>query len=167
MVYREAELSTKKIPGRKVPNYKYKPKGKEPYKYFEKKIAEVGNWPIRDVLDVNYALRIYEGWCKQAQTYLEVQEYVLANFISSSVLFEGAFFSHRNTGYEKQWPRMKKVIKKSYKVLLSTLAHDPANWREVQMDDFRTLKKYNMKMFQPHGAFDLDKAMAEVERLQF
>lgn len=92
----------KKIPGRKVPNYAYKPKGKEPFKYFEKKIREVLNWPVRDVLDVNYALRIYEGWTHQAQTYLEAGNYDYANFIASSVLFDVALFSQRHTEYEKQ-----------------------------------------------------------------
>lgn len=82
----------KKIPGRKVPNYAYKPKGKEPFKYFEKKIREVLNWPVRDVLDVNYALRIYEGWTHQAQTYLEAGNYDYTNFIASSVLLTLPYF---------------------------------------------------------------------------
>lgn len=162
-----AKPKRKKVPGRKVPNYKYKPKGKEPFKYFEKKIREVLNWPVRDALDVNYALRIYEGWTKQAQAYLDTQEYVLANFISSSVLFDASLFSHRYAEYEKQWSRMKKVVKESYQILMATLPHDPANWREVQLNDFRKLKEKNMKMFQKNGAFDLEKAMAEVESLDF
>lgn len=152
----------KKVPGRKVPNYKYKPKGKEPFKYFEKKIREVLTWPVRDVLDVNYALRIYEGWTKQAQVYLDAEEYTLANFISSSVFFDASLFSHSHSEYEKQWSRMKKVVKESYRILKDTLPHDPANWREVQIGDFRTLKEKNMKMFQKNGALDLDKAIAEI-----
>lgn len=107
--YREADIEwcvekpkvqRKKIPGRKIPNYKYKPQGKEPFKYYQKKIGEVLSWPVRDVLDVNYALRIYEGWTKQAKTYLEEQEYILANFISSLVLFDAAIFSQRHLAYE-------------------------------------------------------------------
>lgn len=157
----------KKVPGRKVPNYKYKPKGKEPFKYFEKKIDEILSWPVRDVLDVNYALRIFEGWNKQANVYLEEKNYVWANFISSMVLFDSAFFSQRYSSYEKQWLRMKKIVKGSYEILKATLPYDPANWREVQLNDFRTLKNENMKIFQKHGAFDLDEAIAEVEKLKF
>lgn len=160
-----AKPRRKKVPGRKVPNYKYKPRGKEPFKYFEKKIREVLTWPVRDVVDVNYALRIYEGWTKQAQLYLDAQEYTLANFISSSVFFDASLFSHRHTEYEKQWSRMKKVVKESYQILKATLPHDPANWCEVQLGDFRHLKEKNMKMFQKNGAFDLNKAMVEVESL--
>ena len=160
-----AKPRRKKVPGRKVPNYKYKPRGKEPFKYFEKKIREVLTWPVRDALDVNYALRIYEGWTKQAQLYLDVEEYTLANFISSSVFFDASLFSHRHTEYEKQWSRMKKVVKESYQILKATLPHDPANWREVQLGDFRHLKEKNMKMFQKSGALNLDKAMAELESL--
>ena len=156
-----AKPRRKKVPGRKVPNYKYKPRGKQPFKYFEKKIREVLTWPVRDTLDVNYALRIYEGWAKQAQVYLDAQEYTFANFISSSVLFDASLFSHRHAEYEKQWSRMKKVVKDSYQILKATLPHDPANWREVQLNDFRSLKEKNMKMFAKNGAFDLDEAMAE------
>ena len=58
---------------------------------------------------------------------------------------------------------MKKVVKDSYHILKDTLPHDPANWCEVQLNDFCRLKEKNMKMFQQNGAFDLEKAIAEVD----
>lgn len=55
--------------GRKQPNYKYKPTGKSPSQYFVRKINEVFKWTVEDSTDLNYGLRVLEGWMKQLKSY--------------------------------------------------------------------------------------------------
>ncbi len=152
--------------GRKQPNYKYKPTGKNPSQYFTKKINEVFKWTVEDVNDLNYGLRVLEGWMKQAHIYLDEQNYIFAHFISAAILFCGANYSDwYMEEYPKQASRMKKIVKDGYDVVMKTLSHDLSNWREVQLLTFKQMKSYGWKIFEKHGAFDLDKAIKEVEEM--
>ncbi len=155
-----------KIEGRKVPNYAYKPRGKKPVVYFEKKVSEVYDWPVRDVNDLNYGIRVLEGWTNQAQKYLDQGNYVYANFISSKVLFTGCYYYQSYyRSYEKQQPRMKKFIRHAYNILMDTLPHDPTNWREVQLDDFKILKEDELEIARVKGGINLDDSIRKVEEL--
>lgn len=60
----------KKSTDRQVPNYAYKPKGEDPEGYFVKKIHSVIRWRVTSTNDVNYGLRVFEGWLAQAQKYV-------------------------------------------------------------------------------------------------
>lgn len=150
--------------GRKQPNYKYKPTGKNPSQYFVRKINEVFKWTVEDSTDLNYGLRVLEGWMKQAHVYLEDKNYTYAHFIASSILFSGANYSDWYIAdYPKQASRMKKIVRDGYEVVQETLPHDPSNWREAFIKTLKQLKSYDWEILKSKGAFDLDKAIKDVE----
>lgn len=152
--------------GRKQPNYKYQPRGKNPSQYFLRKINEVFKWTVEDVNDLNYALRVFEGWMKQAHDYQKKGNNAYAHFISSSVLFSGANYSDWYIAeYPKQANRMKKIVNDAYEVVMKTLPVDPSNWRECQLQTFKQMKSYGWKVFKMKGAIDLEKAIQEVEKM--
>ncbi len=155
-----------KVKDRKVPNYAYKPRGKKPYTYFKKKIDNILDWPVRDVNDLNYAIRIFEGWTAQAQKYLDQREYMYANFICGLVLWNGIhLYQWYSKEFEKQQPRIKKFIRQACDILMPTLQHDSANWRKVQLEDFRKLKGHDMDIFHVKGGIDMDDAIQKVEEM--
>ncbi len=155
-----------KVKGRKVPNYAYKPRGKQPFTYFKKKINAILDWPVRDVNDLNYAIRIFEGWTEQAQKYLDQSDYTFANFICSIVLWNGIYlYEWYNKDFEKQQPRMKKFIRHAFDVLMFSLPHDPSNWRKVQLEDFKKLKAKDMTIFHVKGGINIDDAILKVEKM--
>ena len=152
--------------GRKQPNYKYKPTGKSPSQYFTRKINEVFKWTVEDATDLNYGLRVLEGWMKQAHVYLEAGNYSYAHFIASSIVFSGANYSDWYIAdYPKQAARMKKIVRDGYEVVMETLTHDPSNWREAFLKTLKQLKSYDWEIFKGKGAFDLDKSIKDVENL--
>ena len=152
--------------GRKQPNYKYKPTGKSPSQYFVRKINEVFKWTVEDSTDLNYGLRVLEGWMKQAHVYLEGNNYAYAHFIASSIVFSGANYSDWYIAdYPKQAARMKKIVRDGFDVAMETLPHDPSNWREAFVKTLKQLKSYGWEIFKGKGAFDLDKAIKDVENL--
>lgn len=61
------KAKARRKPGeRYVQNYSYKPRGEKPWEYYAEKIESVGEWLVNEAKDVNYALRVYEGWLEQA-----------------------------------------------------------------------------------------------------
>ena len=152
--------------GRKQPNYKYKPTGKSPSLYFTRKINEVFKWTVEDSTDLNYGLRVLEGWMRQAHVYIEDKNYAYGHFIASSIVFSGANYSDcYMADYPKQASRMKKIVRDGYEVVMETLSHDPSNWREVFAQTLKQLKSYNWEIFKGKGAFDLEKAIKDVESM--
>ena len=67
---KKRKKSRKKSTDRQVPNYAYKPKGEDPEGYFVKKIHSVIRWRVTSTNDVNYDLRVFEGWLAQAHKYV-------------------------------------------------------------------------------------------------
>ena len=103
---------------------------------------------------------------KQAHVYLENNNYAYAHFIASSIVFSGANYSDWYIAdYPKQAARMKKIVRDGYEVVMETLPHDPSNWREAFANMLKQLKSYGWEIFKGKGAFDLDKAIKDVENL--
>lgn len=103
---------------------------------------------------------------KEGVTYIEVNNYAYAHFIASSIVFSGANYSDWYIAdYPKLATRMKKIVRDGYEVAMETLAHDPSNWREAFGKTLKQLKSYDWEIFKGKGAFDLDKAIKDVENL--
>lgn len=120
------------------------------------------NWTVEDSTDLNYV----EGWMKQAHVYIEGNNYAYAHFIASSIVFSGANYSDWYIAdYPKQATRMKKIVRDGFEVVMETLLHDPSNWREAFVKTLKQLKSYGWEIFKGKGAFDLDKAIKDIENL--
>ena len=92
--------------------------------------------------------------------------YAYAYFIASSIVFSGANYSDWYIAdYPKQAARMKKIVRDGYEVVMETLPHDPSNWREAFVKMLKQLKSYGWEIFKGKVAFDLDKAIKDVENL--
>lgn len=103
---------------------------------------------------------------KEGVTYIEVNNYAYAHFIASSIVFSGANYSDWYIAdYPKQATRMKKIVRDGYEVVMETLPHDPSNWREAFVKMLKQLKSYGWEIFKGKGAFDLDKAIKDIENL--
>lgn len=87
--------------------------------------------------------------------------YAYAHFIASSIVFSGTNNSDWYIAdYPKQATRMKKIVRDGFEVAMETLPHDPSNWREAFV-----MKSYGWEIFKGKGAFDLDKAIKDIENL--
>lgn len=103
---------------------------------------------------------------KEGVTYIEVNNYAYAHFIASSIVFSGANYSDWYIAdYPKQATRMKKIVRDGYEVVMETLLHDPSNWREAFVKMLKQLKSYGWEIFKGKWAFDLDKAIKDIENL--
>ena len=103
---------------------------------------------------------------KEGVTYIEVNNYAYAHFIASSIVFSGANYSDWYIAdYPKQATRMKKIVRDGYEVVMETLLHDPSNWREAFVKMQKQLKSYGWEIFKGKWAFDLDKAIKDIENL--
>lgn len=68
------------------------------------------NWTVEDSTDLNYGLRVLEGWMKQAHVYIEGNNYAYAHIFASSIVLSGANYSDWYIAdYPKQATRMKKL----------------------------------------------------------
>lgn len=150
---------------RKVPDYRYQPRGRKPSQYFQKKVEEVRRWTVDDANDLNYGLRVYEGWCRQAQTYLDEGNYDYALFIAHAVVWEASYYATLYASFSRQLPRMKKIIRRGHKIIMASLPHDPANWRECQLCDYREILSDEGNILNREKWIDLEKAVREIERL--
>ena len=65
----------------------------------------------------------------------------------------------------KQAARMKKIVRDGYEVVMGTLPHDPSNWHKAFVKMLKQLKSYGWEIFKGKVAFDLDKAIKDVENL--
>ena len=128
----------KKSTERQVPNYAYKPKGEDPEGYFVKKIHSVIKWRVTSTNDVNYDLRVFEGWLAQAQKYVTKEEFYYAVCISgallSDVLTFHLFWYHE---YPKQMARVRKLeraVSEVYYQCLSYSKDKEFNWIDLCLD---------------------------------
>ncbi len=67
--------------------------------------------------------------------------------------------------YPKQATRMKKIVRDGFEVAMETLPYDPSNWREAFVKTLKQFKSYGWEIFKGKGAFDLDKAIKDIENL--
>ena len=118
-----------------------------------------------DANDLNYGLRVYEGWCRQAQTYLDEGNYDYALFIAHAVVWEASYYATLYASFSRQLPRMKKIIRNGHKIIMGILPHDPANWRECQLCDYREILSDEGNILNREKWIDLEKAVREIERL--
>ena len=103
---------------------------------------------------------------KEGVTYIEGNNHAYAHFIASSIVFSGANYSDWYIAdYPKQAARMKKIVRDGYEVVMETLLHDPSNWREAFVKMLKQLKSYGWEIFKGKWAFDLDKAIKDIENL--
>lgn len=130
--------SRKKSTDRQVPNYAYKPKGEDPEGYFVKKIHSVIRWSGTGTNDVNYDLRVLEGWLAQAQKYVAKEEFYYAVCITrallSDVLTFHLFWHHE---YPKQMARVRKLeraVSEIYYQCLSYSKDKDFNWIDLCLD---------------------------------
>ena len=128
----------KKSTDRQVPNYAYKPKGEDPEGYFVKKIHSVIRWGVTGTNDVNYDLRVLEGWLAQAQKYVAKEEFYYAVCITrallSDVLTFHLFWHHE---YPKQMARVRKLeraVSEVYYQCLSYSKDKGFNWIDLCLD---------------------------------
>lgn len=128
----------KKSTDRQVPNYAYKPKGEDPEGYFVKKIHSVIRWRVANANDVNYGLRVFEGWLAQAQKYVAKEEFYYAVCITrallSDVLTCHLFWHHE---YPKQMARVRKLeraVSEVYYQCLSFSKDKDFNWIDLCLD---------------------------------
>lgn len=92
--------------------------------------------------------------------------YAYAHFIASFIVFSGTNNSDWYIAdYPKQATPMKKIVRDGFEVAMETLPHDPSNWREVFVKTLKQLKSYGWEIFKDKGAFDLDKAIKDIENL--
>ena len=81
--------------------------------------SDTPNWTVEDSTDLNYGLRVLEGWMKQAHVYIEGNNYAYAHFIASSIVFSGANYSDWYIAdYPKQATRMKKIVRDGFEVAM-------------------------------------------------
>ena len=125
----------KKSTDRQVPNYAYKPKGEDPEGYFVKKIHSVIRWGVTSPNDVNYGLRVFEGWLAQAQKYVAKEEFYYAvciiRALLSDVLTFHMFWHHK---YPKQMARVRKLeraVSEVYYQCLSFSKDKDFNWIDL------------------------------------
>lgn len=128
----------KKSTDRQVPNFAYKPKGENPEGYFIKKIHSVIRWGVASTNDVNYDLRVFEGWLAQAQKYVAKEEFYYAVCISgallSDVLTFHLFWHH---DYPKQMARVRKLERAVSEVYYQCLTYSKDkdfNWIDLCLD---------------------------------
>lgn len=135
----------KKPTDRQVPNYAYKPRGKEPGKYYRQKIEAIHKWKVTGVNDINYALRIYEGWLAQAEKYNQAEDFYYSACIMGMLLWEvSRFHSKWHLDYPKQLPRIRKLerqISEAYYPVLKHYAEKKDEWVEFELKDLYRLNE--------------------------
>lgn len=152
---------------RYVPNYAYKPKGKKPWLYYNEKLEEVGKWLVVEAKDVNYALRVYEGWETQAEKLIAKEEWYHAVLILDVLLWEvSRFHAVHGKDYPKHQSRMRKLeksISESYAKTMQYSKEKNFNWVEEDLKDLYRL--FEREPFcKGEGGFDMqafiDQALA-------
>ena len=128
----------KKSTDRQIPNYAYKPKGEDPEGYFVKKIHSVIRWRVTSTNDVNYDLRVFEGWLAQAQKYVTKEDFYYAVCISEALLSDVLTFHLLwNHDYPKQMARVRKLERAVSEVHYQCLSYSKDkdfNWIDLCLD---------------------------------
>lgn len=152
---KKATKKKRKQGDRYVPDYTYKPKGKSPDDYFQKKIFDVCSWPDSETKDVCYSLRVLEGWDKQAHTYLISKNYFFACCISSAVIHVLVVkYNSFVREFTKLCSRYKKLLQSCLDAQKQSLQHDEENhnWTDIT---FKELNMYLSRECVTSGVFDI------------
>ena len=158
----------KKSSDRQVPNYAYKPKGEDPEGYFVKKIHSVIRWRVANANDVNYGLRVFEGWLAQAQKYVAKEEFYYAVCITrallSDVLTCHLFWHHE---YPKQMARVRKLERAVSEVYyqyqcLSFSKDKNFNWIDLCLDLLQKEKESYPFNSKGEAGFDVEDYIEKV-----
>lgn len=156
----------KKSTDRQVPNYAYKPKGEDPEGYFVKKIHSVIRWSGTGTNDVNYDLRVLEGWLAQAQKYVAKEEFYYAVCITrallSDVLTFHLFWHHE---YPKQMARVRKLeraVSEIYYQCLSYSKDKDFNWIDLCLDLLQKEKGSHPFNSKGEAGFDVEDYIEKV-----
>lgn len=156
----------KKSTDRQVPNYAYKPKGEDPEGYFVKKIHSVIRWRVTSTNDVNYDLRVFEGWLAQAQKYVAKEDFYYAVCISGALLSDVLTFHLLwNHDYPKQMARVRKLERAVSEVHYQCLSYSKDkdfNWIDLCLDLLQ--KKKGSYPFNSKGeaGFDIEDYIEKV-----
>lgn len=156
----------KKSTDRQVPNYAYKPKGGDPEGYFVKKIHSVIRWRVTSTNDVNYDLRVFEGWLAQAQKYVAKEDFYYAVCISGALLSDVLTFHLLwNHDYPKQMARVRKLERAVSEVHYQCLSYSKDkdfNWIDLCLDLLQ--KKKGSYPFNSKGeaGFDIEDYIEKV-----
>lgn len=153
------KAKARRKPGeRYVPNYSYKPRGEKPWEYYTEKIESVGEWLVNEAKDVNYALRVYEGWLEQAIKNITKGEWYHAVLIIDVLFWEVARYHYvHGKNYPKQQARMRKleraIMEQDYK-LCEYSKEKNLNWVEEDLKDlYRLLEREPFS--KNEGGFDM------------
>ncbi len=148
----------------KMPNYKYRPKGKNPEKYFERKIGEVRAMETF-VDDSSVAMTIYEGWLRQAHTYHSNNELRFARAIVSALLWEASEF-YDDAQYDCDCrSRVSKIVRECWKLWLEILKVGPVAWVLEAIDFLLELRYGCFDLFDPRAPFSIEKALRDVRKI--
>lgn len=163
------KAKARRKPGeRYVPNYSYKPRGEKPWVYYREKIESVGEWLVSEAKDVNYALRVYEGWLEQAVKNIAKGEWYHAVLIIDVLFWEVARYHYvHGKNYPKQQARMRKleraIMEQDYK-LCEYSKEKNLNWVEEDLRDlYRLLGREPFS--KNEGGFDMQVYINKVLQL--
>ena len=159
----------KKSTDRQVPNYAYKPKGKDPEGYYVDKIHSIIKWRVISNNDVNYDLRVFEGWAAQAQKYVAKEEFYYAVCISRA-LFADVILFHMlwHDVYPKQMARVRKLertIVDAYYQCLLYAKDQELNWIDLCLEFLQDKKGSYPFHTKGEGGFDIDDFIEKVVTL--
>ena len=165
---KKRKKSRKKSTDRQVPNYAYKPKGEDPEGYFVKKIHSVIRWRVTGINDVNYGLRVFEGWLAQAQKYVAKEEFYYAVCISGALLSDVLTFHLLwNHDYPKQMARVRKLeraVSDVYYQCLSYSKDKDFNWIDLCLELLQE-KKGSSPFSKGEAGFDVEDYIEKVVAL--
>ncbi len=148
----------------KMPNYKYRPKGKNPERYFERKIGEMRQ-PGTFLYDSLLSMTIYEGWLRQAHVYHSKGEPRFARAIASALLWEVSEF-YDDAQYDCDCrSRVSKIARDSWKLWLDILKGGPAEWASQAIDFLIKLDYGRFDLFDPRAPFSITKALRDVRNI--
>ncbi len=163
-----SKMSTKElreVQGMEMPDYKKKPTGKYPGKFFEKKINAIGNWILRDNNDVTFALRAYEGWLKQAQEYFDKGKKDYCYYIASNLLCGGiSFYEENHEKYGKYTSRIRKLASDSQDLMMLAVQYVGRELREDAFNHLVDLRRKDWAIFD-RTSFNIDWSIMEVHCL--
>ncbi len=156
----------REMQGMRMPDYKKKPAGKYPDKFFQKKINAIGSWILRDDNDLKYALRAYEGWLKQAQQYLDEGNHDYCYHIASNLLWDGTvFYEENHNDYEKYTSRIRKLVGNSHALMMQAMPHIDTKLQEDAYSGLSDHRTANWAIYEGRSPFNLDASINELYSL--
>ena len=159
----------KKSSDRQVPNYAYKPKGKDPEGYYVEKIHSVIRWRVTSTNDVNYDLRVFEGWAAQAQKYVTKEDFYYAVCISRALFADVVLFHMLwHEVYPKQMVRVRKLERTIADVYYQCLLYakdQELNWIDLCLELLQEKKDSYPFHTKGEGGFEIEDFIEKVVTL--